>query len=86
MPMAVAPSAAPDLLLNPRDETLYSLAQELGALRRDPQITVAQVRFVEESLLLLLRGARAALPAANLGVVPSGAPMARPLRVTRPPS
>jgi transcriptional regulator with XRE-family HTH domain len=75
----LAPSTAPELSLHPRDETLYRIAQELEALRRDPQILPAQVRFVEESLLLVLRGARAALPAADLAVVPSGAPSARSL-------
>jgi len=75
----LAPSTAPELSLHPRDETLYRIAQELEALRRDPQILPAQVRFVEESLLLLLRGARTALPAVDLAVVPSGAPSTRSL-------
>ena len=74
-----APSTAPELALHPRDEVLYRIAQELESLRNDPQITVAQVRFVEESLLLLLRGARAALPEAEVAVVPSGAPLGHPL-------
>jgi transcriptional regulator with XRE-family HTH domain len=74
----LAPSAAPELSLHSRDETLYRIAQELESLRNDPQIEPAQVRFVEESLLLVLRGARAALPAVDLAVVPSGAPSARP--------
>ena len=75
----LAPSTAPELSLHPRDETLYRIAQELEALRRDPQVLPAQVRFVEESLLLVLRGARAALPGVDLAVVPSGAPSARAL-------
>ena len=75
----LAPSTAPELSLHPRDETLYRIAQELEALRRDPQILPAQVRFVEESLLLVLRGARAALSSVDLAVVPSGAPSARAL-------
>ena len=75
----LAPSTAPGLSLHPRDETLYRIAQELTALRNDPQVGPAQVRFVEESLLLILRGARAALPAVDLTVVPSGAPTARSL-------
>jgi transcriptional regulator with XRE-family HTH domain/3-methyladenine DNA glycosylase AlkC len=75
----LAPSTAPELSLHPRDETLYRIAQELEALRRDPQIVPAQVRFVEESLLLVLRGARAALPGVDLAVVPSGAPSSRSL-------
>ena len=79
LPAGLAPSTAPGLLLHPRDEMLYLLAQELNALRRDPQITAAQVRFVEESLLLVLRGARAALPAADLSAVPSGSPTSHPL-------
>jgi transcriptional regulator with XRE-family HTH domain len=79
MPAGLAPSTAPGLLLHPRDEMLYRLAQELNALRRDPQITAAQVRFVEESLLLVLRGARAALPAADLSAVSSGSPTSHPL-------
>jgi transcriptional regulator with XRE-family HTH domain len=72
----LAPSTAPELSLHPRDETLYRIAQELEALRSDPHISPAQVRFVEESLLLLLRGARAALPTVDLAVVPSGTPTA----------
>ena len=75
----LAPSTAPELSLHPRDETLYRIAQELEALRRDPQIAPAQIRFVEESLLLVLRGARAALPGVDLAVVPSGAPSSRSL-------
>ena len=75
----LAPSTAPEMSLHPRDETLYRLAQELRALRSDPQVTQAQVRFVEESLLLVLRGARAALPAVDLTVLSSGAPAARTL-------
>lgn len=75
----LAPSTAPELSLHPRDETLYRIAQELETLRSDPQLSPAQVRFVEESLLLVLRGARAALPAVDLAVVPSGAPTARSL-------
>jgi transcriptional regulator with XRE-family HTH domain len=75
----LAPSAVPELSLHPRDETLYRIAQELTALRNDPQVAPAQVRFVEESLLLILRGARAALPTVDLDVVPSGAPSARSL-------
>ena len=74
-----APSIAPELAVHPRDETLYRIAQELTALRTDPQIGTAQVRFVEEAMLLILRGARAALPEANLAVLPSGAPTARTL-------
>ena len=74
-----APSTAPELALHPRDETLYRIAQELQALRSDPQIGPAQIRFVEEALLLLLRGARSALPAADLAVLPGGAPTARTL-------
>ena len=73
----LSPSAAPELSLHPRDETLYRIAQELEALRTDPQITVAQVRFVEETLLLILRGARAALQQADLAVLPSGTPVVR---------
>ena len=75
-----APGSALELALNPRDETLYRVAQELEALRSDPQIGPAQIRFVEEALLLLLRGARSALPAANLATVPGGTQpaMARP--------
>jgi transcriptional regulator with XRE-family HTH domain len=72
----LSPSAAPELSLHPRDETLYRIAQELEALRTDPQITPAQVRFVEETLLLILRGARAALQQAELAVLPSGTPAA----------
>jgi transcriptional regulator with XRE-family HTH domain len=75
----LAPSTAPELSLHPRDDMLYRMAQELEALRTDPHMTPAQVRFVEEALLLVLRGARAALPLADLSVVPSGAPSARPL-------
>jgi transcriptional regulator with XRE-family HTH domain/3-methyladenine DNA glycosylase AlkC len=75
----LAPSTAPELSLHPRDETLYRIAQELEALRADPHILPAQVRFVEESLLLVLRGARAALPGVDLAVVPSGAPSIRAL-------
>jgi transcriptional regulator with XRE-family HTH domain len=74
-----APSVAPELALNPRDETLYRIARELHALRSDSQIGPAQIRFVEEALLLLLRGARAALPEADLSALPSGAPTARTL-------
>ena len=74
-----APSTAPELALHPRDETLYRIAQELEMLRIDPQIGPAQVRFVEESLLLLLRGARFALPAADLATVPGGTEPARAL-------
>ena len=74
-----APGTAPELAVHPRDETLYQIAQELTALRTDPQIGPAQVRFVEEAMLLLLRGARAALPEADLAVLPSGAPTARTL-------
>jgi len=69
----LAPSTAPEMSLHPRDETLYRLAQELRALRSDPQVSQAQVRFVEESLLLVLRGARAALPSVDLTVLSSGA-------------
>ncbi|MBN1639613.1 MAG: helix-turn-helix domain-containing protein [Anaerolineae bacterium] len=75
----LAPSTAPELSLHPRDETLYRIAQELESLRSDPQIALAQVRFVEETLLLVLRGARAALPAADLAVLSSGAPAGRAL-------
>lgn len=75
----LAPSMAPELSLHPRDETLYRIAQELQNLRSDPQVTPAQARFVEETLLLVLRGARAALPAVDLAVVPSGAPGGRSL-------
>ena len=67
----LAPSTAPELSLHPRDETLYRIAQELESLRNDRQIAPAQVRFIEETLLLVLRGARAALPAVDLSVVPS---------------
>lgn len=73
----LAPSTAPELSLHPRDETLYRIAQELEALRTDPQLGPAQIRFVEETLLLVLRGARAALPEADLAMVPSGMPSAR---------
>jgi transcriptional regulator with XRE-family HTH domain len=73
----LAPSTVPELSLHPRDETLYRIAQELHALRSDRQISPAQIRFVEESLLLILRGARAALPSIDLSVVPSGRPTAR---------
>ena len=73
----LAPSTAPELSLHPRDETLYRIARELQALRTDPQLTPAQIRFVEETLLLILRGARAALPETELAVVPSGTPTAR---------
>ena len=75
----LAPSTAPELSLHPRDETLYRIAQELESLRSDPQVTLAQVRFVEETLLLVLRGARAALPAADLAVLSSGTPDGRSL-------
>jgi transcriptional regulator with XRE-family HTH domain len=75
----LAPSMAPELLLHPRDETLYRIAQELEALRTDPDLTPAQVRFVEETLLLVLRGARSALPEADLTVVPSGTPTTQSL-------
>jgi len=75
----LSPSTAHELLIHPRDETLYRVARELEALRSDPQLSPAQVRFVEESLLLILRGARAALPMADLAVVPSGRPTARSL-------
>jgi len=75
----LAPSTAPELSLHPRDETLYRIAQGLQTLRTDPQIGPAQVRFVEEAILLLLRGARSALPAADLSAVASGAPPARAL-------
>jgi transcriptional regulator with XRE-family HTH domain len=75
----LAPSTAPELSLHPRDETLYRIARELEVLRSDPQLSPAQVRFVEESLLLVLRGARAALPMTDLTVVPSGRPTARSL-------
>ena len=75
----LSPSTAPELSLHPRDETLYRIAQELESLRNDRQIAPAQVRFIEETLLLVLRGARAALPAVDLSVVPSGAPAARAL-------
>lgn len=74
----LAPSVATELLLHPRDGTLYKIAQELEALRTDPALLPAQVRFVEESLLLLLRGARTALPQADLNVVPSGMPSTAP--------
>ena len=73
----LSPSAAPELSLHPRDETLYRIAQELEALRTDPQIGPAQVRFVEETLLLIMRGARAALQKADLAVLPSGTPASR---------
>jgi len=75
----LAPSTAPGLALHPRDHTLYSIAQELQALRTDPEVTPAQVRFVEESLLLHLRGARAALPHADLPVAAGGMPSTRQL-------
>lgn len=71
--------AAPELTLHPRDDTLYRIVQELETLRNDTQISPAQVRFVEETLLLVLRGARAALPQADLSAMPGGAPTARPL-------
>jgi transcriptional regulator with XRE-family HTH domain len=70
----LAPSAAPELALHPRDETLYRIAQELEALRTSPEITPSQVRFVEETLLLVLRGARTALPETELDVVSGGVP------------
>jgi len=47
----LAPSTAPELSLHPRDETLYRIARELQELRTDPQISPAQIRFVEEALL-----------------------------------
>lgn len=74
-----APSTAPELSLHPRDETLYRIARELQALRTDAQIAPVQVRFVEETLLLILRGAKAALPSADLSVVASGTPPSRSL-------
>ena len=74
-----APSTAPELTLHPRDDTLYKIAQELEALRTSPSVTPAQIRFVEETLLLILRGARAALPQADLAALPSGAPSIRRL-------
>jgi transcriptional regulator with XRE-family HTH domain/3-methyladenine DNA glycosylase AlkC len=70
----LAPSTATELSLHPRDDTLYKIAQELEALRADIQVMPAQVRFVEETLLLVLRGARAALPQADLTSLPSGTP------------
>jgi transcriptional regulator with XRE-family HTH domain len=70
----LAPSTATELSLHPRDDTLYRIAQELEALRTDSQVTPAQVRFVEETLLLVLRGARAALPQADLSSLPGGTP------------
>lgn len=70
----LAPSTAIELSLHPRDDTLYKIAQELEALRADSQVTPAQVRFVQETLLLVLRGARAALPQADLSSLPNGAP------------
>ncbi len=75
----LAPSAATELALHPRDETLFKIAQELEALRTDATVTPAQVRFVEETLLLVLRGARAALPQADLTSLPSGTPAKRRL-------
>jgi transcriptional regulator with XRE-family HTH domain/ketosteroid isomerase-like protein len=75
----LAPSAAPEYSLHPRDETLYRIAQELEALRNDPLLSPAQVRFVEETLLLVLRGARAALPTTDVAVLASGMPSARSL-------
>ena len=61
----LAPSTAPEMSLHPRDETLYRIAQELEALRSEPLVSAAQVRFVEESLLLILRGARSCLAGAQ---------------------
>ncbi len=75
----LAPSAATELALHPRDETLFKIAHELEALRNDANVSPAQVRFVEETLLLVLRGARAALPMADLTALPSGAPTCVPL-------
>jgi len=68
----LAPSTAPELSLHPRDETLYRIARELQELRTDPQISPAQIRFVEEALLLVLRGVRAALPQADITAAPIG--------------
>lgn len=56
-----APSQAADLVLHPRDGTLYRIAQELRDLRLDPNLSGEQVRYVEETLLLLLRGLRTAI-------------------------
>ena len=75
----LAPSTATELSLHPRDDTLYKIAKELEALRTDSQVTPAQVRFVEETLLLVLRGARAALPQADLSSLPGGTPTKRQL-------
>lgn len=75
----LAPGAATELALHGRDETLFKIAQELQALRTDQAVSPAQVRFVEETLLLVLRGARAALPLADLTPMPSGAPSSSPL-------
>lgn len=75
----LAPSAVTELSLHPRDETLFKIAQELEALRSDANISPAQIRFVEETLLLVLRGARAALPHADLTALSSGAPSCVPL-------
>ena len=75
----LAPSAATELSLHPRDDLLYKIAQELETLRTDPSVTPAQVRFVEETLLLVLRGARAALPQADLSSLPEGTPSKRRL-------
>jgi hypothetical protein len=75
----LAPSTATELLLHPRDDMLYRIAQELETLRTDPSVTPAQVRFVEETLLLVLRGARAALPQTDLSSLPGGTPSKRQL-------
>jgi transcriptional regulator with XRE-family HTH domain len=75
----LAPSTATELSLHPRDDMLYKIAQELETLRTDPSVTPAQVRFVEETLLLVLRGARAALPQADLSSLPGGTPSKRRL-------
>jgi transcriptional regulator with XRE-family HTH domain len=75
----LAPSTALELFLHPRDDTLYRIAQELEGLRTDSRVTPAQIRFVEEALLLILRGARSALPSIDTSVVPSGAPSTRTL-------
>ncbi len=75
----MAPGQAGELALHGRDETLFKIAQELQSLRTDQAVSPAQVRFVEETLLLVLRGARAALPQADLAALPSGAPSSSPL-------
>ena len=79
----LAPSTAPELSLHPRDETLYRIARELETLRSDPQVEPAQVRFIEETLLLVLRGARAAARQ-NRDRSPSGGCPGRNVPAPRP--